>query len=441
MPTATFHFPRGFLWGTATSAHQVEGNNNNNNWSAWEKEPGRMLNNAAAGLACDWWNGGRWREDFDRASEIGTNAHRLSVEWSRIQPASDRWDEDAIDRYRQMIQGLGQRGITPMVTLHHFTNPLWLETKGGWENEEIIPAFVKFVRKVVEALSPYCSLWCTINEPNVYATMGYVTSEFPPGKSDIKTALLVAKNMVKAHAAAYKAIHDIQNTARVGPAPQYRGLLPRRSWLPPEVWVANFQSNLFNNMFTQPLLTGKMPFPARERIPEAKGTLDFIGINYYTIEQVSLNLLKPDDLFSTRGWRKGAEVSGTGFAANEPEGMFQALKWGRQFNVPMIITENGIEDAEDTFRRKYLLQHIHQVWRAVNFNWPVKGYFHWSLIDNFEWERGWSQRYGLWEVDPETQVRRKRPSADMYAEIIKENGISSDIVARYSPDLLPILFP
>lgn len=440
MPTASFHFPRGFLWGTAGAAHQVEGNNNNNNWSDWEKQPGRMLGGATAGLACDWWNG-RWREDLDRAAEIGTNAHRMSVEWSRIQPTPDRWDEFAIDRYREILRGMSQRGITPMVTLHHFTEPYWITEQGGWENDQVVPAFEKFVRKTVEALKEYCSLWCTINEPNVYATMGYVTGEFPPGKHSITSALLVVKNMVRAHAAAYTAIHTIQNTARVGPAPQYRGLLPRRSWLPPEVWVANLQSNLFNNMFTQPLLTGKMPWPARYRIPEARGTFDFIGINYYTIEQVTLNLARPNDLFSTRGWREGVELSPTGFIANEPEGLFQAIQWGRQFNVPIIITENGVEDPEDSFRRKYLLQHIHQVWRAVNFTWPVKGYFHWSLTDNFEWERAWSQRFGLWEVFPDTQVRRKRPSASMYAEIIKENGISTDIVSRYAPDLVPLLFP
>ena len=137
MAQATLYFPRGFLWGAATAAHQVEGNNNNNYWSAWEKEPGRIINGHKSGLACDWW-GGRWREDFDRAAETGQNAHRLSIEWSRIQPAPDRWDENALDRYRQMVRGLLERDMTPMVTLHHFTNPLWLAEKGGWENEAVI---------------------------------------------------------------------------------------------------------------------------------------------------------------------------------------------------------------------------------------------------------------------------------------------------------------
>ncbi|PIW20257.1 MAG: hypothetical protein COW33_02895, partial [Anaerolineae bacterium CG17_big_fil_post_rev_8_21_14_2_50_57_27] len=176
MPTASFHFPRGFLWGTATAAHQVEGNNTNNNWWAWEQQEGRIANGEKSGLACDWW-GGCWKEDFDRAAEAGQNTHRLSVEWSRIQPAPDRWDEDALEHYRHMLRGLRERGMTPMVTLHHFTDPLWLgdpstglrrerpgeRSGGGWETDAVVPLFENFTRKVVEALKEYCSLWCTIN--------------------------------------------------------------------------------------------------------------------------------------------------------------------------------------------------------------------------------------------------------------------------------------
>ena len=177
MPQATYHFPRGFLWGTATASHQVEGNNTNNQWWKWEQEG---HTNGKSGLACDWWGGGRWREDFDRAAEGGQNAHRFSVEWSRIQPEPDRWDEDALERYRIMLRGLKERGMTPMVTLHHFSDPLWLYEKCGWEHEDVVPLFEKFVRKTVDALKEYFTLWCTINEPNVYALSGYVTGDFRP---------------------------------------------------------------------------------------------------------------------------------------------------------------------------------------------------------------------------------------------------------------------
>lgn len=441
MAQATFHFPRGFLWGTATAAHQVEGGNTNNNWYAWEQEPGRILNGEKSGLACDWW-GGRWREDFQRAADGGQNTHRLSVEWSRIQPTPDRWDETALDRYLEMVRALTEMGMMPMVTLHHFSDPLWLMEKGGWENPAVAGYFETFVRRVVETLKDYVSMWCTINEPNVYATMGYVMGVFPPGKKDVAAYSRVTYNMVRGHAAAYRAIHALQPQARVGTAINYRSMVPAKGWFPPDHWVAGVQSALYNDAFARALQDGWVRLPlARKRVAEAKGTHDFIGVNYYTRDLVSFNLLKAGDLFSRRTYRSEAELSTTGFIANEPEGMFEAIKWARQFNVPIIITENGVEDPEDRLRPRYLAQHLQQVWRAVNFNWPVKGYYHWSLVDNFEWERGWSQRFGLWELNVETQARVKRASVDFFADVCRENGLSADMVARYAPEVFAQLFP
>ena len=178
MPQGTYHFPKGFLWGTATASHQVEGNNTNNNWWKWEQEG---HTNGSAAVAADWW-GGRWREDFDRAAETGQNAHRLSIEWSRVQPTPDRWDEDAIEKYRNMLRGLRDRNMTALVTLHHFTDPLWVTERGAWETEEIVPLFEKYVRKMVDSLKEYTNLWVTINEPNVYALSGYVTGDSRLGK-------------------------------------------------------------------------------------------------------------------------------------------------------------------------------------------------------------------------------------------------------------------
>ena len=441
MAQATFHFPRGFLWGAASAAHQVEGNNTNNNWWAWEQQAGRIKEGHKSGLACDWWSG-RWREDFDRAAEGGQNAHRLSVEWSRIQPAPDRWDEHALDRYREMLRGLAERGMTPMVTLHHFSDPLWLAEKGGWENPEAATSFVPFVRKVVEALQEYTNLWVTINEPNVFTAQAYSLGDFPPGKRDLQAAMSVMTNLARGHAAAYHAIHELQPTARVGIAHQYRGFLPSRPGNPLDRLATSLQDGVFNNAFPQALASGVLRLPfKRIQIPEAKGTQDFLGINYYTQDLVAFSLSAPGELFGRRFFAPDADLSGTGFIANRPQGLYQAIEWGRQFNIPILITENGVEDAEDTMRPRYLIQHLHQVWRAVNFNFPVKGYFHWCLVDNFEWERGWTQRFGLWELDVETQARRKRPSADLYAEICKENGISSEMVARYAPELFEKMFP
>ncbi len=440
MVQATFNFPRGFLWGTATASHQVEGHNTNNNWYDWELG-GHITNGHECGLACDWW-GGRWREDFDRAAESGQNAHRLSIEWSRVQPAPDRWDEDALDHYRQMLRGLNERGLTPMVTLHHFTDPLWLAELGGWEDEAVIEHFEKYVRKVVEVLHEYVALWCTINEPNVLTASGYVLGNFPPGKHDLRAAFQVMTNLVRAHAAAYHAIHDLQPQARVGLAHQYRGFQPAKSRSPLDRWAANLTSRAFNETIPQALKTGTLRFvTGRKRIPRARGTQDFFGLNYYTQECVAFNPFAPGDLFGRRFYASDAELSPTGFIANQPEGFFRALKWSLQFGLPIIVTENGVEDPDDNFRPRYLAQHIHQMWRGVNYTWPIKGYFHWSLVDNFEWERGWTQRFGLWELDVETQARRKRPSAELYEAICRENAISTEMIAKYAPELIEKMFP
>ncbi len=440
MPQGTFHFPKGFLWGTATSSHQVEGNNTNNNWYAWE-EAGRTVHKS--GLAADWW-GGRWREDFDRAAETGQNAHRFSLEWSRIQPVPDRWDEDALEKYRAMVRGLKERGMTPLVTLHHFTDPLWVTEKGGWETEDIVQLFEKYVRKAVEALKEYVTLWCTINEPNVYALSGYVTGAFPPGKKDIKLAMRVQGNMIKAHAAAYRAIHKLQPEARVGYALHYRPMVPRARWSPLDRLMRNIRYSGVNMGFPSAIATGVMKSPVgNQRIHEAKGTQDYLGLNYYSVDTVWFDPTKPGELFSSSGYPKDADISETNFIANIPEGIFNSIKWmARTYpNLPIIITENGVEDSTDRLRPRYLAQHVHQVWRAVNFNWLVKGYFHWSLVDNFEWERGWTQRFGLWGLDLDTQKRIRRPSVNLYAEICKENGLSSEMAQKYCPEVFEKIFP
>jgi beta-glucosidase len=422
----------------------VEGNNTNNQWWLWEQNGHTR---GTSGLACDWW-GGRWKEDFDRAAESGQNAHRLSVEWSRIQPTPDSWDEDALERYRTMLRGLRDRGMTALITLHHFTDPLWFYEMGGWEKEEAPAAFAKYVRKTVEALKEYCTLWCTLNEPNGYALNGYVggglTGNFPPGKNSLKLAMQVQANLIRGHAAAYRAIHEFQPEARVGIALHYRAFAPHASWSPFDVLLTRNANHMLNNIFPMALSRGVVnSLLGSIRVPEAKGTQDYFGFNYYTRNRIAFDLRKPATMFSKAFYRDDADLSDHAFLANEPDGMFEGLKWivGMFPNLPIIISENGVPDANDQLRPRYLAQHIHQMWRAVNFNWPIKGYFHWTLVDNFEWDQGWNLRFGLWGLDVETQRRTKRPSADLYAEICKENGLSSEMVQKYCPEVFDKLFP
>jgi beta-glucosidase len=341
-----------------------------------------------------------------------------------------------------MVRALTERGMTPMVTLHHFTNPIWLSEAGAWENQDVVGKFEAYVGKVVEALKEYVDLWCTINEPNIYVTLGYLLGQFPPAKQDLGAAFQVMNHMVQGHAAAYHTIHKLQAQAQVGMAVNYRGMQPARRKFPPDRITAAVLSRTYNDTFPRAATTGRLRFLTRSaQVPGAKETQDYLGINYYTSELVAFNPLAPGDMFSKQYYPPQAELSPSGFIANQPEGFYEALKWGLGYNLPIIVTENGVEDAEDSLRPRYLAEHIHQMWRAVNFNWPIMGYYHWSLVDNFEWERGWTQRFGLWELDVKTQVRRKRPSADFYAAICRENALSSEMVAAYAPVLLESIFP
>jgi beta-glucosidase len=347
-----------------------------------------------------------------------------------------------------MMRGMRDRGLTPLVTLHHFTNPLWFEEIDSWENEQSPVLFEKFVKKAVQALKEYCTLWFTLNEPSAYALNGYVggglIGNWPPGKNDLKLAMQVQANMIRGHVAAYRTIHQIQPEARVGMALNYRSFKPHHRWSPLDHLLTKNAHVMINAVFPMALAHGVIRSALGTiRIPEAKGTQDFFGFNYYTKNQITFDLRRPVTMFTNWLHPRDAELSDRAFLANEPEGMLEGLKWivGMFPNLPIIVSENGIPDAEDRIRPRYITQHIHQMWRAVNFNWPIKGYFHWTLVDNFEWDQGWTLRFGLWALEEFTQKRTKRHSAELYAEICKENGLTSEMVQKYCPEVFEKLFP
>ena len=443
MAEATHTFPRGFLWGTATAGYQVEGNSTNADLWQWEQQPGAVAHGHRSGLACDWWEGRRWEEDFDRAAADGHTALRLSVEWSRVEPAPARWDEDALDHYRQMVQGLRQRGLTPLVTLHHFANPAWVAERRAWETGEAAALFERYAHKVASTLGEFVPLWGTINEPNVMMFRGWAQGAFPPHKRDIGLALQVAQNLLRAHAAAYHAIHAVRADAQVGLPIHFRPIMPAHPGFALDEWAARTQFNLFSALFWDAIHTGKMrrllggPAP----VPEAKGTQDFVALQYYTADIARFDLTLPGELFGRRSFPPGAEVDDAKIYANYPAGFFAALRWARRFGLPIFVTENGIGDASDHLRRRYLIEHVRQLWNAVNYCWDVRGYFHWTLLDNFEWDQGWAHRFGLYALDTETQTRTPRPSAGLYSEIATTGTLSSDMVSQYAPELVERLFP
>ena len=203
--TRVLKFPDGFLWGAATSAYQVEGANTNNDWWLWEQHEGKIADGSRCGLSCNHYH--LYQGDFDIAKELGHNAHRFSLEWSRIEPKRGQWNEEAIDHYRKVLSALKQRGIIPIVTLFHFTFPIWVAKMGGFENPEIVPLFQRYTTKVCQELGEDIEYLVTLNEPMVYLYMGYIQKIWPPGKNIGVKILKVLKNMRQAHTEAYRAIH------------------------------------------------------------------------------------------------------------------------------------------------------------------------------------------------------------------------------------------
>ncbi len=449
MPQATFHFPKGFCWGGATAAHQVEGNNSNNDWWVWEQE-GHIRDGQTSGLACDWWNNAE--RDFDLAAQLNNNAHRLSVEWSRIEPAEGKWDSAAIDRYRAMLQGLRQRGIEPMVTLHHFSTPLWLAERGGWENSTIVPLFERFAEKVARSLGDLCDFWCTINEPTIYALLGWVAGApadahhhqltFPPGKHEPDLAMAVIENMLVGHAAAYHAVHRVQPAARVGIVHNMTDIQPANPNSPLDRFVSGQRDRIVNQSVLDAVFHGKIVrFVGSKRSRQLKGTTDFFGLNYYTRNILAFDRRNPDALFSQQVFPQGAPMSDGMYGEIYPDGLYHLLKRLGKYNIPIYITENGLPDADDDQRPAYLVTHLRQIWWAIQCNIPVMGYYHWSLVDNFEWAEGWNLRFGLIKVNPQTQERNVRKSGRLFAEIAGANAITTDMVSRYAPELMEKLFP
>jgi beta-glucosidase len=417
-------FPADFAWGVSTSAHQVEGNNFNNQWSAWEKA-GRIKSRDAVGLACDWWRNAE--QDFDLARTLGVNALRLSLEWSRIEPREGTWDLDALARYRAMLQALRDRGMRPFVTIHHFTNPLWFEDQGAFASPESVRLFERFARRVVESLGDLCRDWSTFNEPNVYAALGYFLGEFPPGKKGrFIQAARVTRNLCLAHAAAYRAIHQIQPQAQVGWAQHYVVFKARKPESAIDRWIARFIDRRFNNNFADSILDGRAPFPLDhfgDSLPEVKGTCDYVGINYYSRLRIGFEPRSPRTMFflltvpphKPQG-DPGIEVP---YGEAYPEGLRHAVQRFLPFNKPLYILENGVPDRADRIRPWVLESTFQQLNTLLAEGTDLRGYFHWTLTDNFEWNEGWHLRFGLIELDPETQARRLRPSAEIYSKLIQ----------------------
>jgi len=421
----TLEFPDGFLWGASTSAHQVEGGNTND-WSEWEKKNAERLANEAknkyakwqqnkfpemfepenyiSGRATDHYN--RYEEDFDIAKSLGHNAHRLSIEWSRIEPEEGKFDEKEIEHYREVIKALRVRGIEPFVTLWHWTDPLWVSAQGGWENKKTISDFVKYTERMLEEFKDLVEIWQPLNEPGTYIGMGYVQGDFPPQVISLRRANNAFKNLMEAYRQSYKAIKGISPDAMVGMSHYAIKIIPYKNKLINKI-VSKIADYIRNWRFLNSI----------------NKTNDFIGIQYYHIDVFN---------FSWKNRRWGwlpIELKNLGEYTSDmnwdiyPEGMYDLLMRAAKYNKPIYITENGIANADDKQREKFIKANLYWIHKAIREGVDVRGYFYWSLLDNFEWDKGFWPRFGLVEVDYKTMKRTIRPSAYKYAEVCKTNKL------------------
>lgn len=394
-------FPLNFYWGAATSAHQVEGNNNND-WTEWEKANAQRLaqeaphkwqkwqqekfpemfepSNYISGRACDHYH--RYEQDFDIAKSLGQNAHRFSIEWSRIEPKEGKFNQAEIEHYRQVILALRQRDLEPFVVLYHWTLPIWLAKKGGWLNPKAPYYFDRYVKIAAENFFEQVNFWLTVNEPDVYISHSYLKGVWPPQEKSIFKYFKVLNNLAKAHQMAFQSLHLIDLNCQVG--------IAKNNIYFKNIPLARY---FWNDYF----------------LKKIKDQQDFIGLNYYFCRCFPK--------------KKNLSISDLSWQI-EPQGIYYVLKALKKYNKPIYITENGLADAKDEKRAKFIKEHLYWVHQAIQEGIDVRGYFYWSLLDNFEWDKGFWPRFGLVEVDYKTMERRIRPSAWEYAKICKSNAMT-----------------
>ncbi|MDR0782867.1 MAG: glycoside hydrolase family 1 protein [Propionibacteriaceae bacterium] len=404
--------------GVATSATQIEGGSVDTNWHRWADQVGKVKDGSTPARAVDHWN--RLDEDIALLGELGIAHYRMGLEWARIEPKDGVFDEHAIAHYRSELMKLRAAGITPLVTLHHFNNPGWLEERGAWERHSTIAIFLRYVKRIVQELSDLVTDWITINEPSVYATFSYAFGDWPPGRTSIPTAMKVMSHLAQAHCRAYNLIHALQDEAQVGLAHHLRVFDPANRLNPLDIAGAKAMAFLFQDAMLEACSYGHFRYPLKPSAAIKPGIyFDFTGVNYYSRSWVS---------GFSQGTRPGCEVNDLGWEYY-PEGMGRVLEMvAQRCPGPIFITENGTADAADVIRPRFLYDHLAAI---IDSGARVDRYYHWSFIDNWEWIEGEDPRFGLVHVDYDTQVRTIRDSGRFYADLIANAGCTDEAYARW----------
>lgn len=448
MTLEPFTLPDSVLLGAATAATQIEGGDTNNNWYHWYAA-GRVKDGSDPSIACDHWN--RVDEDTSLLRELGCHTYRMGVEWSRIEPTRGEIDEVAVEHYRDELRGLRDAGIVPLLTIYHFSHPLWFEQMGGWMSRHAVSCYLNFAELVVRRLGDLVEDWITINEPNIYLIFSRVMGLWPPGRKSVREYLRGRRHMVRAHRHAYEMIHRVsleldRPTPRVGVAHHLRVFDPATDSL-----LDRTMARIFTLM-SQDIFLGPMTGPPVKRSrrgphggshggPHSPGGnspaphppkrwADFLGVNYYSRDIVRFSA-NPAIGFGRRMNLEGAPVNDMGWELY-PEGLYRLVRhYAERYDLPVYITENGVCDSRDAFRARYIYDHLYQVHRLIEDGIDVRRYYYWTLTDNFEWTEGTTARFGLVYVDFDTQRRAPRESARFYAELCRARAVSQSMIERF----------
>jgi beta-glucosidase len=389
--TSADRFPEGFVWGTATAAHQVEGGNWNNDWWAWEHDPSSPCVEPS-GDACDHWH--RWPDDIRLLAELGIRAYRFSLEWSRIEPEDGEFSRASLEHYRRMCAACHEHGLTPVVTFHHFTTPRWVAARGGWTAPETADRFARYCARAAAHLGDVMGRACTLNEPNIVATMGYLAGIFPPGARDPALRLRANDVLIAAHRQAVDAIRSVATPPPVGLT------------LATSDWQAESGGEATRDRLRRDM---------EDVFLEAARGDDFVGVQTYTRMRVG-----PEGLL---GPAPGVRTTLMGYEF-WPEALEATIRRAWEVaRVPVLVTENGIGTTDDAERIEYVTAALRGVLRCLADRLPVEGYFYWSALDNFEWALGYRPTFGLIAVDRETQARTLKPSARWLGRVAHANAL------------------
>ncbi len=418
-----FRLKNNMLLGVASAATQVDGGDFGHSWNKWY-EDGHIKDGSDPAIATGHWE--RWREDIMLMHRMGIETYRFGIEWARVEPREGEFDEEAIDHIKEEIMLLLALNIKPLVTLHHFTNPMWFEEKGGWEKYENIRAYLLYVEKMVKSIGHLVNEYITINEPNVYATNGYFFGSWPPGKKSAAATMEVMSNMASAHIRAYKLIHDMRRSmgfrdSKVSFANHLRVFEPKNRLNPANRASCAAMEKLFQGDVSRAMLTGEFRKPLKNRGRLRRGAYcDFHAVNYYSRSTVTAAF--------GDGVREGCQKNDLGWEIYA-EGIVKCCSFLMSITpLPIYITENGTCDLSDAFRSRYIYDHLKALCQS---KLNVKRYYYWCFNDNFEWAEGNFARFGLVHTDFDTLERSVKKSGEFYSEIIKNRGVTDEMYERF----------